>query len=103
MARSCEVCTSLTASTGALVPSKSGRLRRMVFDDRIIALCEEHALEIRENDLRSLEAVQEHFLEPFPGQRSLVSRRSPMERRVFPARPEGRRAADGRRAGDKLD
>ncbi len=35
------------------------------------------------------------------GRRSLVTRRSPVDRRVFPPRPEGRRLAVGRRTIDR--
>jgi hypothetical protein len=34
------------------------------------------------------------------GQRSLIDRRQELDRRVFPARPEGRRYGGGRRAND---
>ena len=75
------------------------RIRRVLIGERIVALCDAHADELRRAGIDDLEALYEVFQEP-GGQRSLVSRRAPLDRRVFPPRPEGRRRGDGRRHDD---
>jgi len=70
-----------------------------LIEDRIVALCDVHADAVTDDGVSTLSALRGLFPEPL-GRRSLVSRRSPLDRRVFPVRPEGRRASAGRRAGD---
>jgi hypothetical protein len=73
-----------------------------LIEDRIVSLCEDHAARYRMSGKDSLC----EFLALFPeanGKRSLISRRAPLDRRVFPARPEGRRHNTGRRVSDHLD
>ena len=88
--------------TGALVPSQSGRIRRILIGERIIALCDEHAAEAQMNDPQNVDEMRELFSEP-EGRRSLLPRRAVLDRRVFPPRPEGRRRGDGRRASDPAE
>lgn len=88
MSRKCEVCDTA-----------KGRTRRVLVEDRIVALCEEHAATVQMSGVNTIEALRGLFAEP-DGQRSRVERRSPLDRRIFPARPEGRRRGDGRRTGD---
>jgi hypothetical protein len=95
MQRSCEVCASLAAATA----TTAHKLRRVLVDGRIVALCEEHARLARSASVESIAELSRLFTEP-DGRRSLVPRRSPLDRRVFPARPEGRRASFGRRGTD---
>jgi hypothetical protein len=98
MQRRCEICSSTTAPHGARPPAK---LRRLLLEDRIVALCERHAQRAHAAGVESLDQLRSLFHEPeHQGRRTLLPRRSPLDRRVFPARPEGRRAADGRRATD---
>ncbi|HYP90947.1 MAG TPA: hypothetical protein VEQ59_22430 [Polyangiaceae bacterium] len=94
MARRCEICESLAPDA-----EPSGRLHRFLVEGRVIALCAEHAETFREHRPDTLDAMVTLFREP-DGQRSLVSRRAPLDRRQFPMRPEGRRRSNGRRAGD---
>jgi len=77
----------------------SGRLRRVLVGERIIALCELHFAQTGELDASSVEELRAGLVEE-GGRRSLLARRSPLNRRVFPARPEGRRRSSGRRATD---
>jgi hypothetical protein len=66
--------------------------------ERIIAVCDDHAL--LASGARSIEELRGLFIEG-RGRRSLVDRRSPLDRRLFPPRPEGRRAKpQGRRKSD---
>lgn len=94
MARRCEVCESLSPETP---PAR--RLQRFLVEGRVIALCAEHAHSFREERPETIEAVALLFREE-QGNRSLVSRRAPLDRRQFPMRPEGRRRSGGRRVGD---
>jgi hypothetical protein len=94
MARRCEICENLSPDADS-----GGRLQRFLLEARVIALCTEHARAFREERPETLEAAARLFREQ-AGQRSLVSRRAPLDRRQFPMRPEGRRRTSGRRAGD---
>jgi hypothetical protein len=94
MARRCEVCEKLHAD---VQPTR--KLQRFLVQDRLLALCSEHAQAFREQRPETLDQVAQLFRED-EGHRSLVSRRAPIERRQFPMRPEGRRRSAGRRAGD---
>jgi hypothetical protein len=98
MVRRCEVCAALDSSkpeTG----SARVKLKRILVDDRVVALCARHAEAALEAGVTTLDGLRRLFPET-GGQRSLVARRSPLDRRVFPARPEGRRRSIGRRTGD---
>ena len=103
MQRQCEVC----ASFEAWVAVRSGDdeapappPRRVLVEDRVVALCDEHAEAMARAGCQSLDELRELFPEPY-GDRSLVPRRAPLDRRVFPPRPEGRRHDDGRRRVDE--
>jgi hypothetical protein len=90
MQRRCEVCQALGRQRG------DQPLRRIAVDGRIVALCREHAECAK---VETLDELRARFPES-SGARSLIDRRSPLDRRVFPARPEGRRCNDGRRVSD---
>lgn len=94
MARCCEVCETLN-----LTGLSRRRLRRFLIEDRVLALCAEHADVFRERRPATLTQVAALFREE-QGRRSLLPRRAPVERRQFPMRPEGRRRSAGRRASD---
>ncbi len=94
MARCCEVCQNLAPEAPA-----PRRLQRFLVETRVVALCAEHAHDFRAQRPETLRAVAALFRED-SGQRSLVSRRAPLERRQFPMRPEGRRRTGGRRGTD---
>ena len=92
------MCASLAAAAGTTSRTPQ-KLRRVLVGGRIVALCDEHARLARSASVASLGELSQLFREP-DGRRSLVPRRSPLDRRVFPARPEGRRASLGRRGTD---
>lgn len=97
MARSCEICAAQSLSEGRGAPRKK-RLQRLLVHERIIAVCDEHA--VLAGKARTVDELRGLFSEA-KGRRSLVDRRSPLDRRLFPARPEGRRAKPlGRRTSD---
>lgn len=98
MSRKCEVCAGLDATAPGAGSSK-GRLRRVLVEDRIVALCDQHAAEVQLTGVTTIEGLRGLFREP-DGKRSVVERRAALDRRIFPARPEGRRRDDGRRADD---
>ena len=98
MTRSCEVCAGKRPASR---PKKPHKLRRILIEDRLVALCEPHAEHVQKHDPGSVAELRALFRER-RGKRSAVGRRTPVDRRVFPARPEGRRAAAGRRATDRL-
>jgi hypothetical protein len=95
MARRCEVCENLTPQAGRPV----GRLQRFLLQGRVLALCAEHAEAFRAERPETLETAAGLYPEP-DGNRSLLSRRAPLDRRQFPMRPEGRRRSAGRRSSD---
>ncbi len=102
MSRSCEVCTSHRAfglDEAPRVVLGRHRVKMVLVENRILALCEHHIDELLSAGASTMAAVQALFHEA-DGARSLVSRRAPLNRRVFPPRPEGRRVQGGRRAGD---
>ena len=107
MARSCEVCAHLAGErSSARKPTArkpaarkpAARLRRVAVEGRIVALCDEHAVAIGDA-AKSLDVLRE-LLRERRGKRSLLDRRSPLDRRLFPPRPEGRRRSSGRRETD---
>lgn len=89
--RECEVCASLSTEG----ENAAQKLRRIRVEGRLVVLCEAHAAQLTPGATRSLEALRETFTEP-EGRRSLVGRRATADRRMFPARPEGRRLAERR-------
>jgi hypothetical protein len=94
------MCASLkTRSSASEHRPKAPKLRRILIEDRIVALCEPHAEKVRAHAPGTVAELRRLFRER-AGKRSLVGRRAPIDRRVFPARPEGRRSSMGRRAGD---
>jgi hypothetical protein len=97
MSRPCEICS---ASKPSLTTGR--RIRRLLIEQRIVALCDQHASAYRSSGASTLTELQALFLES-AGRRSLVQRRAPLDRRVFPARPEGRRRNDGRRLADRSE
>ncbi len=103
MTRKCELCAALkTRRSAAEQKPKPVKLRRVLVEDRVIALCEPHAVKVRAQAPASLATLRASFHEQ-RGQRSLLERRAPADRRAFPPRPEGRRASAGRRATDPRD
>jgi hypothetical protein len=98
MAHLCEVCSS--PDNPMSLPRGPSRLRRVLVGGRIVALCETHAAILRSIGASTLAELRSLFPEG-GGRRSLVGQRAPLDRRVFPARPEGRRRGDGRRARDR--
>jgi len=94
--RVCEICSSVgsTAAEGATAP-----LTRVLIEDRIVALCVDHLAQVERAGVERLSQLFELFPEP-TGQRRAPERRSPLDRRIFPARPEGRRRGSGRRETD---
>lgn len=76
-------------------------MRRLLIEDRIVALCNDHADAATREGVESLEELRALFAED-QGRRSLVDRRSPLDRRMFPPRPEGRRRSFGRRTTDPV-
>ena len=98
MQRCCEVCANLE---GSRPPASAGtrRLRSVLVENRLLTLCEQHAVLFRASGKTTLAELRALFLES-QGKRSLLSRRAPLDRRVFP-RPEGRRKSDGRRHNDR--
>jgi len=95
MTPGCEVCKSLSQSTGALVTSRRRGVYRVLMPERLLILCAEHAAEVEATRALTLEELRGRFLEPFPGQRSLIPRRTLHDR----SENEDRRLC-GRRAGD---
>ncbi|MBN2195718.1 MAG: hypothetical protein JW751_23055 [Polyangiaceae bacterium] len=103
MSRSCEICANHRAyglSEQPRVPLQPRRIRMILIENRIFSLCEHHIKELVDAGASTIAAVQSLFAET-AGMRSLVTRRAPLNRRVFPPRPEGRRATKGRRASDQ--
>jgi hypothetical protein len=97
MTRCCEICASRQGNS----PSQTspGKVRRVLVEERIVSLCDHHAARLRMTGTSSLRDLYALFPEA-DGRRTLVSRRAPLDRRVFPARPEGRRHNAGRRVSD---
>jgi hypothetical protein len=93
--RPCEVCS------GAQGQGKTQSDRYLLIEGRVVALCASHLTAVKRGKIKTLAALHKAFPEG-TGARSLISRRAASNRRVFPARPEGRRKGDGRRWQDKL-
>ncbi len=98
MTTECEVCAGLEAAGAELSSKRRGTrlFRRILIETRIFRLCDEHAAEVHLQQLDTIADVLTHFREP-GGKRSVLERRAPLDRRVFPPRPEGRRRGDDRR------
>ena len=90
----CEVCE-------ALGRPGSGRAKRVLVGERLVALCASHARVASSWPEAGVEELRRVFCES-GGKRSLVERRQALDRRVFPARPEGRRRNGGRRTSDRV-
>jgi len=99
MARKCELCATLKTRLSAAEHGPV-KLRRVLVEERVIALCGAHAEQVKSKAPTTLAELRAAFSER-RGQRSLLQRRAPLDRRAFPARPEGRRASSGRRASDR--
>lgn len=100
MARKCELCPAL--KTRATAAEHRPKLRRVLVGERVVALCEKHADLVRKQAPATVEELRKAFPER-RGNRSLLERRAPLDRRAFPPRPEGRRASSGRRASDSAE
>jgi len=98
MTRKCELCATIKTRLSA-AEHKPAKLRRVLVEDRVLALCALHAEQVKQRAPVTLSDLRTAFRER-NGQRSLLQRRAPLDRRAFPARPEGRRASDGRRSSD---
>jgi hypothetical protein len=97
MLSECELCSSLAKSTGALVTSRESTVFRVVVPQRVLTLCDDHAREVRDCQATSFEELRSRFLEPFPGQRSLIPRRARLRAgrdNAEQRRRPGRRATD---------
>jgi hypothetical protein len=88
----CEVCSTLGWA-------QKGPGKRVLLGERLVTLCASHARVVPSLPRAGLDELRQAFREP-RGHRSLIERRQELDRRVFPARPEGRRRSDGRRASD---
>lgn len=97
--RVCEICSAGSPGETRAGSSQAQSLTRVVIEGRIVALCETHVGEVERAGIATLSQLFELFPEP-SGQRRAPERRSPLDRRIFPARPEGRRRGMGRRATD---
>ncbi len=97
MAKQCEACAQLALRGES--PPKGSRIRNLLVGGRLVYLCDAHVEDVGNLDFHHVENVRQ-LLRETEGQRSLVTRRSPIDRRIFPPRPEGRRLAAGRRSTD---
>jgi hypothetical protein len=89
----CEVCSTLGWT-------QKGPGKRVLVGHRLVTLCASHARVVPTLPERGVDDLRHAFRER-KGQRSLIDRRQELDRRVFPARPEGRRRGRGRRASDR--
>ena len=96
MTRKCELCPAHSQAAGP----QPVKWRRVWVEDRQLAVCELHAAQVRQQAPATLAELRQAFPEQ-PGQRSLLERRASLDRRVFPARPEGRRGGGERRTSDR--
>lgn len=94
--RVCEICSARGAEP---VSAEARALTRVLIEDRPVALCRAHLEEVERAGVETLSQLLALFPEP-RGQRRAPERRSPFDRRIFPARPEGRRRGTGRRGTD---
>ena len=98
MAKQCEACSALARK--AEKSTGSSRIRSLLVGGRLVRLCELHAQTLRMRNPNSVDEIRE-ILKETDGSRSLVARRSAVNRRVFPPRLEGRRLNAGRRSTDR--
>ncbi len=92
-------------------PSPGARMSKVFIEGRTLGLCRDHAATVVAAMPATFDELRALFVgvgmptgaEPAASRRSPLERRGAEDRRVFPPRPEGRRRADGRRAGDPLD
>ncbi len=85
----CEVCSTLGW------PQK-GPGKRVLVGERLVTLCASHARVLPSLPKAGISELRSLFKEK-RGKRSLLDRRQELDRRVFPARPEGRRRGEERR------
>jgi hypothetical protein len=90
-------------------------MSRVVIEGRALTLCRSHAATVVAAMPETFEEMRTLFMgaaidvDALIRQDTMVERRSPVtrrgeeDRRAFPPRPEGRRMAAGRRAGDPFD
>jgi len=91
----CEICGADSRESAPTVTP----LTRVLIEDRVVALCESHLAEVEQAGIERLSDLFVLFKDQ-SGQRGAPERRSPLDRRVFPPRPEGRRYGGGRRIDD---
>jgi hypothetical protein len=98
MGRQCEACSALELSGHK--PLRTTRIRTLLVADRLFCFCDTHADVVRDAAPKSIEDIRDLLKEP-DGLRSLMARRSDVNRRIFPPRPEGRRRSQARRSSDR--
>jgi hypothetical protein len=103
--------THVCAVCGALESLGTG-MSRVVIEGRALCLCRPHAATVVTEMPATFDEMRALFVgvtasrrpdQAFEERRSPITRRSSDDRRVFPPRLEGRRASNGRRAGDPVD
>jgi hypothetical protein len=99
-AHPCVVCAARGKSTRP-APDK---VSRVTIQKKTLLMCREHAGLVAIKMPRTWDDLRTMFSVP-PDRRSPIVRRGPVveDRRVFPPRPEGRRAKNGRRQSDAAD
>ncbi|HKQ69290.1 MAG TPA: hypothetical protein VJT73_08125 [Polyangiaceae bacterium] len=75
----------------------------MTIQSRQVVLCREHAGMVAIRMPKTWPELQAIFALPLDCRSALPRRAEYDDRRVFPPRPEGRRATHGRRKGDPVD
>ena len=100
----CEICGAYSRESAPTARTTCARQRatpltRVLIEDRVVALCESHLAEVEQAGIERLSDLFVLFKDQ-SGQRGAPERRSPLDRRVFPPRPEGRRYGGGRRIDD---
>lgn len=93
MRNGCVVCRGLDRS---IKDATGKRLFKLNVEDRLVTVCAEHRQAIKNSTPVSWHELRALFREE-NGRRSLIGRRAELDRRMFPARPEGRRRAERRR------
>ena len=88
MAKQCEACSGLPQSGGKSLGAV--RVRNILVGGRLVYLCDAHAEAVQALNPRHVDDIR-RLLKEASGHRSLVERRSAVNRRVFPPRPEGPR------------
>jgi hypothetical protein len=98
MAKQCEACSALALSGHK--PLRTTQIHNLLVAGRLFRFCDAHAEVVRNVDANNIEDIRNLLKEP-DGLRSLVARRSDINRRIFPPRPEGRRRSEARRSPDR--